>query len=296
MRIGLQIPSFTFPDGPSAIRARLSAIARAAEEAGFYSVWVMDHFFQIPIVGPAEQEMLEGYSALAYLAGATERVKLGTLVTGVTYRHPGVLAKTVTTLDVLSGGRAYLGIGAAWFDREHHGLGVPFPPLAERFERLEEALQIALQFWSGKAQPYRGKHYQLAETLSSPPQLTRPHPPILIGGMGEKKTLRLVARYADACNLFTYLGKQVLAHKLDVLRRHCDAAGRPYAAIEKTVLGTVRFDKQSPADVVAQCRELAALGVEHAIFNFPDVHEITPVRVFAKEVIPAVAEIQPSRS
>jgi F420-dependent oxidoreductase-like protein len=290
MRIGIQIPSFTWPGGARAIRSRLAEIARSAEEAGFHSIWVMDHFFQIPIVGPAEQEMLEGYSALAYLAGITERVRLGTLVTGVTYRHPGVLAKTVTTLDVLSGGRAYLGIGAAWFDREHHGLGVPFPSLKERFERLEEALQIVKQFWSGAAQPYQGKHYQLAETLSSPPHLAQPHPPILVGGMGEKKTLRLVAQYADACNLFTFLGKDVLASKLDVLKRHCDAVGRPYDAIEKTVLGTVRFDKQSPADVVAQCRELAGLGIQHAIFNFRDVHDIAPLRIFGKEVIPAVAE------
>jgi F420-dependent oxidoreductase-like protein len=291
MRIGVQIPSFTWPGGAGAIRGKLAEIARAAEDAGFHSVWVMDHFFQIPIVGPAEQEMLEGYTALSYLAAVTERVKLGTLVTGVTYRHPGVLAKTVTTLDVLSGGRAYLGIGAAWFDREHHGLGVAFPPLGERFQRLEEALQIVLQFWSGEARPYQGRHYQLAETLSSPPPLARPHPPILIGGMGEKKTLRLVARYADACNLFTYLGNKVLAEKLDVLRRHCDELGRPYGAIEKTVLGTVRFDKQSAGDVVAQCRELARIGVQHAIFNFPNVHELTPLRTFGKEVIPAVADL-----
>jgi F420-dependent oxidoreductase-like protein len=295
MRIGVQIPSFTWPGGAGAIRPKLAEIARAAEEAGFHSLWVMDHFFQIPIVGPAEQEMLEGYTALSYLAAVTERVKLGTLVTGVTYRHPGVLAKTVTTLDVLSGGRAYLGIGAAWFDREHHGLGVPFPPLGERFERLEEALQIVRQFWSGEAAPWQGRHYRLAETLSSPPALARPHPPILIGGMGEKKTLRLVARYADACNLFTYLGNDVLAAKLDVLRRHCDAVGRPYSAIEKTVLGTVRFDRQSAADVVAHCRELARIGVEHAIFNFPDVHELAPLRTFGKEVIPAVAELAPRR-
>jgi F420-dependent oxidoreductase-like protein len=291
MRIGIQIPSFTWPGGARGIRTRLAEIARSAEEAGFHSIWVMDHFFQIPIVGPAEQEMLEGYSALAYLAGITERVKLGTLVTGVTYRHPGVLAKTVTTLDVLSGGRAYLGIGAAWFDREHHGLGVPFPSLKERFERLEEALQIVKQFWSGAVQPYQGKHYQLAETLSSPPQLALPHPPIMIGGIGEKKTLRLVAQYADACNLFAFIGRDALRHKLDVLKRHCDDVGRPYDAIEKSVLGTVRLDKQSPADVVAKCRELAALGIQHVIYSFPDVHEIAPLRIFGKEVIPAVAEL-----
>jgi F420-dependent oxidoreductase-like protein len=291
MRIGLQIPSFSWPGGAAAIRPKLAAIARAAEEAGFASVWVMDHFFQIPIVGPAEQEMLEGYSALSYLAGVTERVKLGTLVTGVTYRHPGVLAKTVTTLDVLSGGRAYLGIGAAWFDREHAGLGVPFPPIAERFERLEEALRIVKQFWSGEATPFRGKHYQLAETLCSPPPLSKPIPPILIGGIGEKKTLRLVARYADACNLFAFLGADALRAKLDVLKRHCDAERRPYAAIEKTTLGSVNFAKQGAKEVVAQCRELAGLGVSHAIFNLRGVEELAPLATFGKEIIPAVAEL-----
>lgn len=289
MRIGLQIPSFTWSGSPASIRTKLADVARTAEDAGFHSVWVMDHFFQIPIVGPAEQEMLEGYAALSYLAAVTERVKLGTLVTGVTYRHPGVLAKTVTTLDVLSGGRAYLGIGAAWFDREHHGLGVPFPPLGERFERLEEALRIVKQFWSGEARPFAGKHYQLAETLGSPPPVARPHPPILIGGMGEKKTLRLVARYADACNLFAYAGAPALAEKLAVLRRHCDVEGRRYDAIEKTVLGTANLPKQTTAEIVEQCRALAAIGIQHAIFNFPRVDELTGLRAFGKEVIPAVA-------
>lgn len=291
MRVGLQIPSFTWPGGAAAIRPRLVEIARAAEEAGFASLWVMDHFFQIPIVGPAEQEMLEGYAALSFLAGVTERVQLGTLVTGVTYRNPGVLAKTVTTLDVLSGGRAWLGIGAAWFDREHHGLGVPFPPLAERFERLEEALQIVLQFWSGEARPFHGRHYRLAETLCSPPALSRPHPPILIGGMGEQKTLRLVARHADACNLFAFAGMETLAHKLDVLRRHCAAEGRAYEEIQKTTLGTVNFARQGAADVVAHCGELARLGIDQAIFNLRGVEEIAPLRVFGKEIIPALAEL-----
>jgi F420-dependent oxidoreductase-like protein len=289
MRIGLQIPSFTWPGSPGTIRATLTEVARTAEEAGFYSLWVMDHFFQIPIVGPAEQEMLEGYSALSYLAGATSRVKLGTLVTGVTYRHPGVLAKTVTTLDVLSGGRAYLGIGAAWFDREHHGLGVPFPPLGERFQRLEEALRIVRQFWSGEARPFEGKHYQLAETLCSPPALSRPHPPILIGGMGERKTLRLVARYANACNLFAFAGAPALKGKLDVLRRHCEAEGRAYEEIEKTTLATANLEKQSPAQIVEQCRALAGIGIQHAIFNFPRVEQLSALRAFGKEVIPAVA-------
>src|SRR5512142_157633 len=202
MKIGLQVPNFTWPGGPQVIRGKLAEIARTADEAGFYSLWVMDHFFQIGRpnnpggLGPAEDEMLEGYSTLSYMAGFTQRVKLGTLVTGVVYRYPGILIKTVTTLDVLSGGRAYFGVGAAWNERESRALGVPFPPVKERFERLEETLQIALQMWSGKAEPLHGKHYQLEETLNSPQPISQPHPPILIGGGGEKKTLKLVAQYA----------------------------------------------------------------------------------------------------
>ena len=215
------------------------------------------------------------------------------MVTGVIYRHPGILAKTVTTLDVLSGGRAYLGIGAAWNEREALGLGVPFPPVAERFERLEEALQIVLQMWSGERAPYHGKHYQLAETLNSPQPLTQPHPPILIGGSGEKKTLRLVAQYADACNLFAGPDIDVVRHKLDVLKQHCERLGRDYATIEKTTLGTAWLapGHMSAADVIAQCRLLSGLGIQHAIFNMPNVHEITPLVTFGKEIIPVVAEL-----
>ena len=238
MRIGLQVPNFTWPGGPQAIAPTLANIARTADQGGFASLWVMDHFFQIGVIGPAEHEMLEGYSALNYLAALTKNVKLGTLVTGVIYRYPGILVKTVTTLDVLSGGRAYLGIGAAWFEREALGLGVPYPSTGERFQRLEEALQIAHQMWSDNNCPYAGKHYQLAETLCSPQPLSRPHPPILIGGAGEQKTLRLVAQYADACNLFARMGNDVVRAKLDVLQRHCEAVGRDYATIEKTTLDT----------------------------------------------------------
>ena len=256
----------------------------------------MDHFFQIGSrdramgLGPAEDEMLEGYSTLAYLAGHTKKVKLGTLVTGVIYRHPGILVKTVTTLDVLSGGRAYLGIGAAWNERESKGLGVPFPPVAERFQRLEEALQIAKQMWSGDVGPYNGKYYQLAETLNSPQPLTKPHPPILIGGSGEKKTLRLVAQYADACNLFARMGIETVRAKLDVLKRHCDTVKRDYAEIEKTTLGTVHLapGQMSASEVIEQCRALAGLGIQQAIFNMPNVHEIAPLETFGREIIPAV--------
>jgi F420-dependent oxidoreductase-like protein len=297
MKIGLQVPNFTWPGGPASIGKKLAEIAVAADEAGFTSLWVMDHFFQIggrdprSILGPAEDEMLESYSVLSYLAGFTKKIKLGTLVTGVIYRYPGILAKTVTTLDVLSGGRAYLGIGAAWNEREARGLGIPFPPLAERFERLEETLQIIQQMWSGERAVYQGIHYQLAETLNSPQPLTKPHPPILIGGSGEKKTLRLVAQYADACNLFTSTDSEALRHKLDVLKNHCEKLGRDYSAIEKTTLGTAWLapDHMSTADVIAHCRTLSSLGIQHAIFNMPNVHEIKPLKTFGMEIIPAVA-------
>jgi len=299
MKIGLQIPSFTWPGSPVTIGRRLAQIARAADEAGFASLWVMDHFFQIggpnraTGLGPAEDEMLESYSALSYMAGVTRNCKLGTMVTGVVYRHPGALVKTVSTLDVLSGGRAYLGIGAAWFEREARGLGLPFPPIAERFERLEETLQIALQMWSDNNGPYQGKHYQLTETLNSPQPLTRPHPPILIGGSGEKKTLRLVAKYANACNLFAQRGLDVVSAKLDVLKRHCDAVGRDYAEIEKTTLGTAYLapGHQTTADILSLCRALAALGIQHAIFNMPNVHEIKPLETFGHDIIPALAGV-----
>src|SRR5258708_38897568 len=221
MRIGLQVPSFTFPGGPEKIASTLAKIAQTADDGGFYSLWVMDHFFQIQNVGPVEHEMLESYSTLSYFAGLTKHVKLGTLVTGVIYRYPGLLVKTVSTLDVLSGGRAYLGIGAAWNERESRGLGVPFPSVKERFERLEEALQIAQKMFAGNVQPYTGKHYQLAEPLNYPQPLSKPHPPILVGGSGEKKTLRLVAQYADACNLFAY-DLDTVKTKLAVLKAHLE--------------------------------------------------------------------------
>ncbi|MGC1378897.1 MAG: LLM class F420-dependent oxidoreductase [Anaerolineales bacterium] len=296
MKIGLQIPNFTWPDGAPGIGHRLAEIAAAADDAGFASIWVMDHFFQIGDrdrtrgLGPAEDEMLEGYSTLGYLAGVTKKARLGTMVTGVVYRHPGILVKTVTTLDVLSGGRAYLGIGAAWNEREAKGLGIPFPPIAERFERLEETLQIAKQMWSGERGPYNGKYYQLVETINSPQALSQPHPPILIGGSGEKKTLRLVAQYADACNLFAFAGIDVLRGKLDVLKKHCDTLGRDYAEIEKTVLDTVYLapGQMSVADTIEHCRVLAGLGIQQAIFNMPNVHEITPLETFGREIIPAV--------
>jgi F420-dependent oxidoreductase-like protein len=291
MKIGLQIPSFTWPGGANEIGPTLARIGRAAEAAGFASLWVMDHFFQIEMIGRAEEPMLEGYTALSFLAPITERVRLGTLVTGVIYRHPGILVKTATTLDVLSRGRAYLGIGAGWFEREAVGLGVPFPPLKERFERLEEALQIAHQMWSGKIAPYTGKHYQLAETLNSPQPISKPHPPIMVGGSGEKKTLRLVAQYADACNLYAFQDPEPVRVKLAVLRQHCEAVGRSFDEIEKTAIGAFDLgsDGMSAQQAIEYCRSLSDAGIQHFIVSLPRLHEITPIDLIAKEVIPAVA-------
>jgi F420-dependent oxidoreductase-like protein len=291
MKIGLQVPNFTWPGGPGEIAGKLGEIARAADEGGFYSLWVMDHFFQISMIGPHEHDMLEGYNTLGFLAALTKKVKLGTMATGVIYRYPGILVKTVTTLDVLSGGRAYFAIGAAWNEQEAKGLGAPFPPLGVRFEWLEEALQIAKQMWSANNGAYHGKHYRLEETLCVPQPLSRPHPPILIAGGGEKKTLRMVAQYADACNL--YGPPEAVSAKLAILKEHCSALGRDYKSIEKTTLGTVDLapGKMSAQAVIGLCRALADIGVQHAIFNLPNVHEIKPLEVFAREIIPAVAAL-----
>jgi F420-dependent oxidoreductase-like protein len=290
MQIGVQIPEFNNGNGPARLGADLTAVARAADDAGFSHLAVMDHFFQIPVIGPPEQPMLEAYTTLAYLAACTSRIKLLTLVTGTVYRHPGILAKTVTTLDVLSGGRAWLGIGAAWNDEESRGLGIPFPPVAERFERLEETLQICLQMWDGDESPYTGRHYQLERPLNSPQALSSPHPPIMIGGGGERKTLRLVAKYADACNLFP--GPD-LARKLDVLRAHCDAEGRDYDEITKTCyfIYDVGEKGEKAAQVVDQLGELAGLGFQAAIGAVGNVWDITPLEVIGSEVIPAVANL-----
>ncbi len=272
-----------FPMGTGAPRMGplLSRLARRADEAGFDSLWTMDHFFQIPITGqPPEAPLLEAYAVLAFLAAETERIRLGTLVTCVAYRHPGVLIKAVTSIDVLSGGRVIFGVGAgAPFnqlppgrsprDFEAFGLGIPFPPLAERFERLEEVVLIALQMWRGDEAPYEGAHYQLLRPLNSPNTLQHPHPPILIAGSGEQKTLRLVARHGDMCNLFDLPGTGFaddLKHKLEVLRSHCEEAGRDYGAIEKTVSTFVDPDEDR-ARVLDHLGELADLGIGHAMVS-----------------------------
>jgi F420-dependent oxidoreductase-like protein len=287
MKVGLHVADYTWDGGPPALGPRLGEIARRAEEAGVDRISVMDHVWQIGPLGPPEHDMLEAYTALGFLAAVTSRVKLLTVVTAVVYREPGLLAKAVTTLDVLSGGRAMLGIGAAWNADEARGLGLFFPPMGERFERLEEALRICLQMWSDDDGPFEGKHYHLARTLNSPQALSRPHPPILIGGQGERKTLLLVARYADACNLFD---TPELAHKLDVLRGHCAAEGRDYDAIEKTV--QVRYDLGENGERVEQTiehlHELSELGFTVAHGTLARVGTLRPIELMAERVIPAI--------
>jgi F420-dependent oxidoreductase-like protein len=285
--IGLHIPDFTFPSGPAGLADDLTRIATAAEEAGLVRVSVMDHVWQIEVLGPPEHEMLEAYTTLGYLAARTSRVELLAWVTAVSYREPGLLAKLVSTLDVLSGGRAMLGIGAAWNGDEARGLGLPFPSTAERFERLEETLQIMQQMWSESEEPYVGRHYRLERTLNRPQPLRRP--PILIGGGGERKTLRLVAQYAQACNLFN--GPD-LERKLDVLRGHCEAVGRPYEEIEKTVMFPLDVgDRGEKVDAVrTELQRLAKLGVQEVHGWVPRVWELTQLEIIGRELVPAAAE------
>ena len=260
MHLDIHVPRFTWPGGPAAMGPTLCRTVQAAEGVGVRTISYMDHWFQMDVAWPAEEPMLEGYTALAFTAGCTARLRLRLLATGVTYRHPGLLAKTVTTLDVLSGGRAELGIGAAWYEREHRGLGVAFPPLAERFERLDETLRICLQMWSDDNGPFHGTHYTLEETLCEPRPVSEPRPRILVAGGGERKTLALVARYADACNLIGDV--PTVAHKVGVLRRHCEDAGRDMADIEVTALISVPDDADA---ILAEAERMAAVGVDTVI-------------------------------
>jgi F420-dependent oxidoreductase-like protein len=289
MQLGIHYANFTFPGGPAAMAPTLAATARAAEDGGCSTFTFMDHFFQLEGLGGAEHPMLEGYTALGYLAGITDRMTLGLLVTGVTYRHPGLLAKTATTVDVLSGGRSMLGIGAAWYEREHLGLGVPYPPIAERFEILEEALQICLQMWSDDDGPYDGKHFHLAETICLPQPVQRPRPRILIGGGGERKTLRLVAQYADACNLFASSPDEV-RHKLEVLRGHCENVGRDPSEIETTMLAMA-----NPLDDVdgflRDMEQYAALGVDLVEVVPPSPDPVGFVTAVTEKIVPRLREI-----
>jgi F420-dependent oxidoreductase-like protein len=290
MKLGLQIPTYEWATSHASLGDDLAAIARRADEAGFASVSVADHLLQAPMVAPPETEMLEAYSTLAFVAAHTSRVDLLTIVTGVTLRHPGVLAKTITTLDVLSGGRAWLGIGAAWFGEEHAAFGVPYPSTAERFERLEEAVQVCLQMWRGNESPYVGKHYQLTQPINCPPAVRRPHPPLMIGGDGERKTLKLVARYADACNFNVQGDAVAAAHKLDVLKRHCHDEDRDYDAIEKTCM--IRYDlSDGPGPLVERLRALAAVGIARVFGPIRGIDWLPGLDLMQQEVLPAVSDL-----
>jgi F420-dependent oxidoreductase-like protein len=293
MRLGVHIMRFDYPAGPAGLRQELADACVAAEAGGISWLSVMDHYFQMAPLGfPAEDPMLEAYTTLGFLAGRTSTVQLGVLVTGVTYRHPGLLAKIVATLDVLSGGRATLGVGAAWYEQEHLALGVPFPPLAERFERLEETLQICRQMWDPENNgPFEGKHYHLAETLCSPQPLTRPHPEVLIGGSGERKTLRLVAQYGDACNLFA-TSPEAVAHKLDVLRGHCEALGRDPAEIRTTVLHAGDFLERGDVDgFVEEMTPYASLGVDTVMLRPSPSGLVRWIETKVAPAVPLLAEL-----
>jgi F420-dependent oxidoreductase-like protein len=295
MKLGLQIPNFTWPGGDAAIGSTFARIVRDADDAGFDSLWVMDHFFQIPSVGAAEEPMLEGWSALAYAAGLTRRLTLGLMVGGIHYRQAGLWAKLATTLDVLSGGRAWLGIGAAWNEQESKGLGFPMPTLGQRFEMLEETLQIVHAMWAGDlgtGQPFPGRHYQLERMLNSPQAIRKPHPPIMIGGGGERKTLRLVAQYADAANVFG--GPDMLRHKYAVLKQRCDEVGRAFDEIERSNLNAFRVaadgggEAVSPAEMVDRIGAWHAAGSQHVIFSLRNVSEPGILELIGREVVPQV--------
>jgi F420-dependent oxidoreductase-like protein len=293
MKLGLQINDFNWPGGPDRFGATLAEIAQTAEGCGFDRIGVADHFWQHPIMGGPESEEPECYTTLAFLAANTERARLTAMVSGVHFRHPAVLVKTVTTLDVLSRGRAALGVGSGHYEEETRGLGIPFPPQRERFEMLEDTVQIALRMWSGERgdeRPFAGKHYRLERPLNLPQSLSRPHPPIMIAGDGEQKTLRLVARYADACSLRP---SPEIPRKLEVLRRHCEAEGRDYEKIERTC--AFAFDVgergEKVGEVLGGLRWLADMGIQTVIGFVPRVHRITPLEVIGRDAIPAVADL-----
>ncbi|MCB9115979.1 MAG: TIGR03560 family F420-dependent LLM class oxidoreductase [Caldilinea sp.] len=294
MHVGLQIPSFKYPGGTAAIRPKLKEIVTTAEAGGFYSLWVMDHYYQIKgMFGEAYTDpMLEAYSTLGYFAGLTEKAYLGVLVTGVIYRHPAVLLKMMNTVDILAGGRTYLGIGAAWYEDEAKGYGIPYPPTAERFELLEDNLQLAKALWAGDEISFEGKHLSAPAITNNPRPLSTPHPRIMVGGTGPNKTLRMVAQYADACNIGDWVGAENMQKAIDDLKRHCDALGRAYDSVEKTSLATVHLSgDDTAASVISRIKTYAAMGFTHAIFNMPDVYKITPLETFAREIIPAVADL-----
>jgi F420-dependent oxidoreductase-like protein len=301
MRLSMSLANHSWPDGPGSIGPRVSRIVRQADQAGIDTLWAMDHLFQIPLNGPATDPLLESYALLGFVGGHTERIRVGALVTGVSYRHPGLLIKSLTALDVLTQGRVWLGIGAAWHEEEARAFGLPFPGRTERFERLEETLQIAHKMWAGDSSPFGGVHHRLEHPYNNPNSHQRPHPPILVGGSGERKTLRLVAQYADACNLFDIPegvevagirgGHGTLRHKLEVLRGHCEDVGRPYEDIEKTIVSSFAIapngkgDEKGASEILDHFGGLAGVGLEHVIFE--------PSHPWEEESLELIASILP---
>ncbi|MPV50536.1 TIGR03560 family F420-dependent LLM class oxidoreductase [Pseudactinotalea sp. HY160] len=289
MRVSVNITDYSWR---GRLAEELTTVVRAADAAGVDTVWVADHLVQADPNSTPDAEMLEAYTTLGFLAGQTRRVRLGTMVSAATYRPPALLIKATITLDVLSGGRAWLGLGAGYQQDEARAMGLPLPAVAERFERLEDVLRLARQMFAGDAAAFSGDHYELARPIASPRPLTRPHPPILVGGMGERKTLRLVAAYADACNLFDIPdGGTTLTHKLDVLADHCRAVGRPYDQIDKTV-STRLSPGETPEQFIRRCTELAALGIEHAVVIAPGAWSEDTIAILAA-AIPALRGLAP---
>ena len=292
MKLGLQIRSFTWPGGPAEIGPRLARIVACAEDVGFDSIWVMDHLFQIRGAGRVEEPMLEGMTALGFMAAHTKRARLGLMVGGVPYRSPAIWVKATTTLDVLSGGRAWLGIGAAWNQEEARALGIPWPSLGERFELLEDTLQLALGMWSGERGSearFDGHLVHADRLLNAPQSLSRPHPPILVGGGGERRTLRLVARYADAANVFG--GPTAIARKYEILRRHCEEIGRDPDEIERTTLQDVDLRKESTAQIVDWFGDLSDAGAQHVMAAVRDVHDLAVLEAIGRDVIPQLRDL-----
>ena len=298
MKFGLQVSSFTFPGGTPELAGHLERIVRTADDVGFDSIWVMDHLFQIRGVGAVDEPMLEGWTALGFIGAHTKRARIGLMVGGIHYRHPAIWVKAATTLDVLTGGRAWLGLGAAWNQEESEGLGVDFPPLGVRFEMLEETLQIAQGMFEGElgsGRALRGRHYQPTRLLNSPQSISRPRVPIMIGGGGEQKTLRLVAQYADATNVFG--GPEKIHHKWQVLKAHCEAVGRPYDEIERSTLqGNLRVSPdgangtETPAQVIERFGELGDAGAQHVLFSVKDVWQTDTLELLGRTLLPALRD------
>jgi F420-dependent oxidoreductase-like protein len=287
LKFGLQVNSFTWPGGNAAIGPTLARVTKTADEIGFDSIWVMDHFFQIRGLGPPEAPMLDGLTALGFMAAHSQRARLGLMVGGIHYRQPGLWIKAHTTLDVVSGGRAWFGIGAAWNEEESVALGFPMPPLRERFEWLEDTLRMAHAMWtdgSGSGERFEGKHVVATRLLNSPQAISRPRLPIMVGGGGERKTLRLVAQYGDACNVFG--GPERIAHKYAVLREHCERLGRPYEEIERSTLQSVDLEREEPAQIVERFGALGEAGAQHILFSVRGVHDTAKLERIAAEVFP----------